>query len=259
MGAFLLTGFRSAVALLTRVPVGAGRPGSAALARGVPWFPVVGGLLGLAIAGIYAGGRLILPPLGAAGVAAGAGLFLTGALHEDGLADSADALGGAWSKEEALRILKDPAHGTYGVLAIVLSVLLRVAALAVLDGWAALAVLPGAHALSRGASAALLRAIPIARENGLGASYSAGVTRREVAGAMVAALGVGALSLGPWAIPATVLAVLSAVGVGILSGRRIGGLTGDTLGAAQQVAEILVILLGAGAVTAGWPSLVWWR
>jgi adenosylcobinamide-GDP ribazoletransferase len=259
MGAFLLTGFRSAVALLTRVPVGAGRPGSAALARGVPWFPVVGGLLGVVAASIYAAALLILPPLGAATVAVGTGLVLTGAFHEDGLADTADALGGARSKDEALRILKDPAHGTYGVLAIVLSVLLRVAAIASLDAWAALAVLPGAHALSRGASAALLRAIPVATEDGLGAIFSTGVTRREVAGAMVAALGVGALSLGPWAIPATVLAALGAVGVGILSVRRIGGLTGDILGAAQQVAEILVILLGAAAVTGGWPSLVWWR
>lgn len=259
MGAFVLTGFRSAVALLTRVPVGAGRPSSAALGRGVPWFPVVGGLIGLAVAGIYAGARVILPPLGAAGIAVGAGLFLTGAFHEDGLADSADALGGAGSKEEALRILKDPAHGTYGVLAIVLSLLLRVAGLASLDGWAALAVLPGAHALSRGTSAGLMRVIPLATEGGLGASYAAVATRRKVAAAIVAALGVGALSLGPWVIPAAVLAVLGAVGVGILSVRRIGGLTGDILGAAQQVAEILVILLGAAAVTGEWPSLVWWR
>jgi adenosylcobinamide-GDP ribazoletransferase len=259
MGAFLLTGFRSAVALLTRVPVGARRLGPTSLARGVPWFPVVGGLIGVVIAGMYAGGRLILPPLGAAGVALGAGLFLTGAFHEDGLADSADALGGGRSKEETLRILKDPAHGTYGVLAIVLSVVLRVAALASLDGWAALAVLPAAHTLSRGASAALLWVMPVATESGLGASSSAGVTRRGVAGAMVTALVLAASSLGPWAIPATVLAVLGAVGVGVLSMRRIGGLTGDILGAAQQVAEILVILLGAAAATGGWPSLLWWR
>src|SRR5205823_10740767 len=120
------------------------------------WFPVVGALLGLGAAGVYAGTRLVLPSLVAATLAVCVAVLLTGAFHEDGLADTADAIGGGWNREDALRILKDPTHGTYGVLAIALSVLLRVGAVAALDGWAALAVLPAAHALSRGAAVGLL-------------------------------------------------------------------------------------------------------
>jgi adenosylcobinamide-GDP ribazoletransferase len=252
-------GFRSAVSLLTRVPVGPAGSGSSDLARAVPWFPLVGALVGLALAGSYAGLHLVAPPLVAAGLTLALSLFLTGALHEDGLADTADALGGARSREDALRILNDPAHGTYGVLAIVLSVTLRVAALAALGGWTAVAVLPAAHALSRGAAVVLLGALPPAAEEGLGASYATATTRRGVAGGIVAALAAGLLALGGWVLPAALLAALGAGTVGMLSARRIGGITGDVLGGAQQVAEVLVLVLGAAAVAGGWPSPMWWR
>lgn len=254
-----MRGFRAAVSLLTRVPVGGAGSGSADLARAVPWFPVVGALVGLALAGSYAGLLLVAPPLVAAGLTLGLSLFLTGALHEDGLADTADALGGARNREDALRILSDPAHGTYGVLSIVLSVTLRVAALASLDGWTAAAVLPGAHALSRGAALVLLGALPPAAEQGLGASYAATTTRRDVALGVEAALAAGLLVLGGWVLPAALLVALGAGAVGVLSARRIGGITGDVLGASQQVGEVLVLLLGAAAVVGGWPSPAWWR
>ncbi len=259
VGAVDLNGFRTAVSLLTRVPVGADRPRSSALARAVPWFPVVGGLLGLAVAATYAGALVVLPPLAAAVVAVGVGIVLTGALHEDGLGDTADALGGGEGKEDALRILKDPAHGTYGVIAIVLSVLLRGVSLGALGGWSAVAVLPAAHALSRGAAALLLGRGPPAGGEGLGASYSAAVTRRGVGGAVAGGLLVGLLFMGAWVVPAAALSLLGAAAVGSLSLRRIGGITGDVLGAAQQIGEILVILLGAAVAANGWPSLPWWR
>jgi len=252
-------GLRAAVSLLTRVPVGPAGWGSADFARAVPWFPLVGALVGLALAGSYAGLLLVAPPFVAAGLTLGLSLLLTGALHEDGLADTADALGGARNREDALRILNDPAHGTYGVLSIVLSVILRVAALAALDGWTAVAVLPGAHVLSRGAVVVLLGALRPAAEQGLGASYATATTRREVAGGVAGSLAAGLLALGGWVLPAVLLAALGAGAVGVLSMRRIGGITGDVLGAAQQVVEILVLLLGAAAVAAGWPSPAWWR
>jgi adenosylcobinamide-GDP ribazoletransferase len=254
-----VSGLRTAVSLLTRVPVGRARPGSADLARAVPWFPVVGAVVGLVLAGSYAGLLLVVPPFVAAGLTLGLSLFLTGALHEDGLADTADALGGARSREDALRILNDPAHGTYGVLSIVLSVILRWAALAALDGWTAVAVLPGAHALSRGAAVALLGALRPAAEEGLGASYATATTRREVAGGVAAALAAGLVALGAWVLPAALLVALGAAMVGMLSARRIGGITGDVLGATQQVGEVLVLLLGAAVVAGGWPSPAWWR
>ena len=228
------------------------------VARSVPWFPVVGGLLGVVGAGTYAAARLILPSLVAATLAVGVVVALTGALHEDGLADTADAFGG-WSREEALRILKDPAHGTYGVVALALSLLLRVGALATLDRWSALAVLPAAYALSRAAAMGLLGTLEPAIEQGLGASYGSIVTGRRVAAAISVGLLLALTSLGLWALPASLLAALGAWIVGRLAIRKIGGITGDVLGAAQQVAEVLVLLLGAAAMTNGWPSLAWWR
>lgn len=252
-----MRGLRAAVSFLTRVPAGPPRLGSSDLARAVPWFPVVGALVGLALAGSYAALLAVLPPLVAAGVTIGVGLLLTGAFHEDGLADTADALGGGRSTEEALAILKDPAHGTYGVSAIALSLLLRVGALASLGRWSALAVLPAAHALSRAASIGLLGVAAPAAEVGLGASYAALVGRRQVLGSLAAGLFVGVASLGPWAMAAAVVAGLGASVVGWLSVRKLGGVTGDVLGAAQQAAEVLVLLLGAALASNDFPG--WWR
>jgi adenosylcobinamide-GDP ribazoletransferase len=253
-----MRGLRAAAAFLTRIPLSAAPTRGPDVARSVPWFPVVGGLLGVAAAGAYAAARLILPPLVTAALAVGVLVVLTGAFHEDGLADTADAFGGR-SKEEALRILRDPAHGTYGVVAVALSLLLRIGALATLDRWSALAVLPAAHALSRTAAVGLLGTLEPATNEGLGASYASMVTGRRVVAAISLGLLIGLVSLGLWVLPASLLAALGAWLVGYVAVRKIGGITGDVLGAAQQVAEILVLLLGAAAVTRGWPSLAWWR
>lgn len=254
-----MRGLRAAASLLTRAPVGAGNLGPGDFSRAVPWLPVVGALLGLALAGAYAGLLAVLPPVVAAGLVLGLGLLLTGALHEDGLADTADALGGARSREDALRIMRDPAHGTYGVLAIVLSVVLRIGALAALDAWAAVAVLTGAHVLSRGAAVGLLGTVRPAVDDGLGAFHANATTRRGIVGGVAGALAVALLALGAWVLPAAVLAALGAAAVGALAARRIGGITGDILGAAQQVAEVMVLLLGAAAAAGGWASPAWWR
>jgi len=254
----LLRGLRSAAAFLTRFPLRATATGGSDVARSVPWFPVVGGLLGVAAAGAYVVARLILPAFVAATLAVGVMVVLTGAIHEDGLADTADAFGGR-TKEEALRILKDPAHGTYGVVAVALSLLVRIGALATLDRWSALAVLPAAHALSRAAAMGLLGTIEPATDEGLGASYASIVTGRRVVAAISVGLLIGLASLGLWVLPASFLAALGASFMGYVAVRKFSGITGDVLGAAQQFAEVLVLLLGAAAATKGWPSLVWWR
>jgi adenosylcobinamide-GDP ribazoletransferase len=247
-----------AASFLTRVPAGAALEAPANLARSVPWFPVVGGLLGAGLAGVYVGARSILPSFLAAGLAVGAGVVLTGAIHEDGLSDTADAMGGI-DRGEALRILKDPSHGTYGVLAIALTVLLRIGAVSSLDGWTAVAVLPAAHALSRMASACLLGWMPSAAGGGLGATFGAAVTGPLVLRAVATGLLIGLASLGAWVVPASFLAGVGAAAVGLLGIRKLGGLTGDVLGAGQQAGEVLVLLVGAAAATNGWPWLPWWR
>ncbi len=253
-----MSGLRTALSLLTRIPVGTAAWPEGALARAVPWFPIVGALVGAAVAALYAGSRLVWPAPLAAVVAVGLGIALTGAFHEDGLADTADALG-ARDRDEALRILKDPTHGTYGVLAIVLSVALRVGALAALDGWAALALLPAAHALSRAGAGVLLWVVGPATGAGLAASYAVAVTPRGAAAGVGLALVVAVLSLGVWGLPAALVAGLGTAAVGALARRRLGGVTGDVLGAAQQVGEVAVLVLGAAAVGGGWGALAWWR
>jgi adenosylcobinamide-GDP ribazoletransferase len=250
-----MSSLRAAASLMTRLPVGAVRLDRAALAASVAWFPVIGALVGLAVAGVYIGSALLLPTVLAAALAVTVGVVVTGALHEDGLADTADAFAGGWTREERLRILKDPAHGTYGVLAIGLSVVLRVAALSALGVWTALAVVPAAHALSRAACALLLGVFPPATADGLGAAYRA--QRAHVVVAVAIGLAVTVAALGAWA-PAAAAAVAAAAWLtGQMALRRIGGVTGDVLGAAQQAGEVAVLVLGAAVVHGKLPLPLW--
>jgi adenosylcobinamide-GDP ribazoletransferase len=251
-----MSGLATAVSLLTRVPVRAEERG-ANVARSLVWFPLVGAAVGFSVGGVYASAQLIMPALLAAGLAVGVGIIVTGAFHEDGLADTADAFFGGWTVEERLRILKDPAHGTYGILAIALSVVLRVAAIAGLGVWTALAVVPAAHALSRGASVALLTAVRPASESGLGATYAGGAGRRSAVIAIAVALAITGGALGAWAIAAAVLAAVATWIVGWLAVSKIRGVTGDVLGLAEQVTEIGVLILGAAVVHSRLP-LPWW-
>jgi adenosylcobinamide-GDP ribazoletransferase len=247
-------GFRAATTFLTRLRVGAGNEDD--IVRGVPWFPVVGALLGLTGGAVYAGARYVLPSFPAAAIAVGSIAWITGAFHEDGLADTADAFGGVRSREETLRIMKDPSIGTYGTVALVLSFALRIGALAALPSTTALAVLPAAHAMSRGGAIGLL-ASPVATDVGLGASYASLASGRQIRTAMTVGLIVCALAMGPlFGAAAVGVAVMSLV-LGRIARRRIGGITGDVLGAAQQAGEIVVLLVGAAGVHRGWLHVPW--
>ena len=242
-----------AVSFLTRVPTGTGPREPAALARFVPWFPVVGAGVGVAVGAVYAGVRGLLPPLPAATVAVVAGVALTGAFHEDGLGDSADAFGGGWDRESTVRILKDPRLGTFGVLAVAASLLLRVGAVAALAPAAAMAALPAAHALSRATAVAAMAAFPAAG-TGLGATYVQALSRRRALLGAVAGLAVALALLGAVALWAAAGGAVAAWLLGRLARRRIGGVSGDVLGAIQQLAEILALLVAAAA--GSWQSPV---
>jgi adenosylcobinamide-GDP ribazoletransferase len=250
-------GLLGAVSFLTRVPVGAGERGAEELAGSVPWFPVVGAGVGLVVAGVYAGGWELLAPLPAATVAVVAGICLTGAFHEDGLGDTADAFAGGRDRDSTVRILKDPRLGTVGVLAVAASLLLRVGAVAALAPGVALAALPAAHALSRAGAVATMAALPAATETGLGASYALALSRRWALVGTAAGLVLALALLGLTAIWAAAATAIAAFGLGRLAVRRIGGVTGDVLGAVQQLGEMLALLGAvAAAQTGSWESPV---
>jgi adenosylcobinamide-GDP ribazoletransferase len=250
-------GLLVAITFLTRVPVRARVDGPADLARSVPWFPVVGALVGGVLGFVYAFGLELWPSPIAAAVALVAGLFLTGAFHEDGLADSADALGGGLDREQALRILRDPTHGSYGVLAIVTSFALRLLALATLGASAGVATLIAAHSLSRAAAVVALGSFPAAADEGLGAAYARSTGRVQVALGGIVGLVIGIGALGVVGGLATVAIVPGSAIVIRLALRKIGGLTGDVLGAIQQVAEISILLLAAGVAYSGGTVTPW--
>ncbi|MFL5299231.1 MAG: adenosylcobinamide-GDP ribazoletransferase [Anaeromyxobacteraceae bacterium] len=235
-----------AVAFLTAIPLRV-EAEARDVGRAALCFPVVGAALGalLAAVGMLLGRALPAPLVAVLVVAAGA--LATGALHLDGLADTADGFGGGRDAEHALRIMKDHAVGAYGATALVLALLVKAAALhALLAGGAAFTWLPIAGALSRWVTVPLAR-LPSARGSGLGASVSRHVGDVEVGGATAIAL---AVSLGVGGLRGAVAALaafLFAVAFGALCRRRIGGVTGDTLGAAAEIAEALVLVVGVGS------------
>ena len=223
-----------------------------AVARAAWTFPVVGvalGLLGGAVALIAL--HLGLPPAAAALLGLGAAMLATGALHEDGLADTVDGFGGGQTREQKLQIMRDSRVGSYGVLALILSVGLRAIALtALLDQEPTLldqvpvllCAMAAAHAVSRAGLPAIMHGLDPARKTGLGAG--AGRPAAPVA-QLAAAIGlaVALVTLGWWrGIFAVAFAAAAVAGTAMLARRQIGGYTGDVLGAAQQVAEVAVLL-----------------
>ena len=238
-----MTSLLGAVAFLTRLPVGSPALDDDRLARAVPWFAVVGGAIGLAVAGVYAAGHLVLPSPVAAALAIGAGVVLTGGLHEDGLADVADAAGG-WTVADRRRILDDPRHGTYGGLALVLSVVVRVTALAALAPAAAVGAAVAAHALGRASAAGLMALGPVA-PSGMAGSYARRLRGGHAAVAIVTGTALGSAGLRVWVGPAVALAVLAVLGTRRWARRHLEGVTGDVLGACEQLTETAVLVLAA--------------
>ncbi len=242
---------RWAWAFLTRLPGGAHPGDGRELGRSIPWFPVVGAVVGALSGAVYWALHGPLGSLLAAVLAVAAGAVVTGCFHEDGLADTADALGGA-SRQRRLAIMKDPRVGAFGVLALVLSTLVRVFAvssLAATDGLIALVV---AHVLGRTMAVAVMGAVPAAAGTGLGHSYTAHRPRAWTVAAIIIT-SAAAASLGPPGAVSLATAASGAVLVGLIAWRAFGGVTGDVLGATEQVAEMAVLVSAAALVsTHGW-------
>jgi adenosylcobinamide-GDP ribazoletransferase len=233
--------FAAAIGFLTRVPVRAADP-----ARGAALFPVVGAGIGAVTGGTAYGLAQFLPALAAAGIALAVGALLTGALHLDGLADTADALG-ARTRDSALEIMRDHATGAYGTAAIALDLLVKASALAVLAGDRAIIVYAiAAGALSRSVPVVLALASRSVREDGAGAAF-----RVTPAAAFLAALIAIGVAFAVGVLHGAVLILVAACVALVLGGwyrRWLGGVTGDTLGAATELAETAVLVAAASFV-----------
>ncbi|MCZ7584735.1 MAG: adenosylcobinamide-GDP ribazoletransferase [Deltaproteobacteria bacterium] len=241
--------FRSALQFLTRLPTpGISDEQATQLGRAVPHFPLVGAIVGALSAAIAYGATAagLSPGLAAIAAVASAAL-VTGALHEDGLADSADGLF-AGSRDRALEIMRDSRTGVFGATALILAFALRFGALWSTDPAWWLRGLVAAHALGRWAAAALLITQPYARSGDETARATA-FTRSRPKNAFwptsIVALALAFLAGGRVGLVAILLAVCVVGGWAALTKRRIGGQTGDTMGAACVMAEIGTLLVFA--------------
>ena len=240
-----LDDLRTAVTFLTRLPMPhPTEPMPANFIRAQRMFPIVGAAIGGAVGLICLGMRMMaVPDLAAAALALGASAILTGALHEDGLADVADGFGGGRDPAAKLEIMRDSRLGTYGVLILMVSFAAKLAALAALPDAFVVQSLIAAHALARGVLPAMAMRLPYARKDGLAANAGRpDATTAAIAGAL--ALVIALLSL-PWsgALGAALVAAACAIGMAWLAQRQIGGQTGDVLGGVEQVGETAILVL----------------
>jgi adenosylcobinamide-GDP ribazoletransferase len=250
----------AAIAFLTRAPLPAGWQFNAAdVGRATLFFPLVGAGLGaLGAATLFAlawrvpaadgdaPNGLWLPPVLAAVLLVTLGAWLTGALHLDGLADMADGFGGGRTREDVLRIMRDHVIGAYGAAALILLISIKVAALsALIERGAAAPYLILAPTLGRWATVPLGQFLPYARreEGGLGAAATDHVGWYELTGATVLA-GTLTLFVAGWR---GVLCWAGVIAVTLFNARlcrrRVGGVTGDTLGANTEVCEATVLII----------------
>jgi adenosylcobinamide-GDP ribazoletransferase len=240
---------KTSVAFLTRLPMSrvpmARATDDGDLARAAWAFPLAGAAVGLLGAAVYAvAARIGLPAWPAAGLAVAATLAATGALHEDGLADTADGFGGGDTQERKLEIMRDSRIGTYGVCALIVSIVLRTAALASFaTPAAAMWALVAAHGGARATLPLFMALVPPARRDGL--AFAAGrpsgerVITASVLGILILALGLGAAH----GIAAVIFLLVVIALMAWLSIVQIEGQTGDVLGAVEQVGEIVILLV----------------
>jgi adenosylcobinamide-GDP ribazoletransferase len=240
--------FFTALGFFTRIPVPGWVPWSPErLNHAARYFPLVGWVVGLAGAAVYLAAASLLPASLAVVLSMAATIRLTGAFHEDGWADACDGLGGGWDKAQVLTIMKDSRIGAYGTIGLVLMLLAKAVALVELASrarWWAVVALLVAHPLSRLASTSLIHQLEYVRDDE--SAKSKPLARQLSAGelAIAATSGLAPLLLLPplAAAGALIGAIVATLYASRLFRRRLGGYTGDCLGAAQQGAELAIYL-----------------
>ena len=241
-----------AVRFLTVLPVpGPEAQGPTALGRAAWWFPAVGLVLGAALGGFLHGLEQLFPPLVAAVLLVAGWKAVTGGIHLDGLADLLDGIAGG-DPARRLAIMRDSRIGVFGALGLIFAALIAVAAVSELSGPARARVLLLAPLLGRTApllAGAWLR--PATPGQGLGAGFAAGLSRASGAVWVAASLVLAWALLGPGGVLLVVAGLGGALLVASDASRRLGGVTGDVLGAVVEVAELGVLLAAVAALRRG--------
>jgi adenosylcobinamide-GDP ribazoletransferase len=245
----------TAATFLTRLPwvarAASGDP--VELGRSARWFPLIGIVVGAAGGLVYVGASALWSPGIAALLALAAMVLMTGAFHEDGWADSFDGLFGGWTIERRLEIMRDSRIGTYGALALVLLMLGKWQALASLDPVSAPWVLVAAHAAARWSTLPMARALPYARDAGAMKPVASGIGTTEllIGSAVMLAVLLG-LAHGvseSLALAGVIATLLLVTGAARLFRARLGGITGDGLGATNQAIELAWLLIAAAILS----------
>lgn len=212
------------------------------LAGAARYFPLVGAFVGAVGALVYLLASLVFPSGVAVLLSMAATLLLTGALHEDGLADCCDGLGGGATREDALRIMRDPRLGAFGAVGLMMALSLKWQTLAALPAARAAWAMIGAHAASRALAVSYLATHDYAREEGKARPVAQRMSPRVLAASF--ALGLPWLFVPDWRAGVCALAVALVLRFALARyfARRLGGYTGDCLGFAQQLFELVVYL-----------------
>jgi adenosylcobinamide-GDP ribazoletransferase len=247
----IIADLKTSIAFCTRLPIGDAAVTGSDVARASWALPIAGAAVGAIGALVYCiAGAVRLSPSIAAALALAATTAVTGALHEDGLADTADGFGGGKDRDSKLAIMRDSRLGTYGACALFLSFLLRWSALAAIANPVAVAMaLIASHMSARAPLPMFMRLVPRARGDGLSAGAGEPSAESAAAACMIGVIAL-CVALGPLA---GVIAIALLIGAGLLMGSlsrsQIGGQTGDVLGAFEQVNEVVVLLTAAAALS----------
>lgn len=239
------TEFLLALSFLTRLPVPPAEYSDDAMVGATRFYPLIGLGLGILLAALFSILSLILPNLVAVLLTTAVAIAITGALHEDGLADTGDGLGGGWSKEQALEIMRDSRIGTYGALTLGVTLALKVIALAALPTLAAAGAIVAGHTFGRLAITRVISMLDYVRETGAGDIL--GKTHIRQGLLPWAATAVAAVLLGfssGWMATIAAIAATAVVVYLMVSWlkHKLGGFTGDTLGATEQLVEAVIPL-----------------
>ena len=235
--------FFGAIRFFTRLPVPAWVGHSSdALERSSRYFPAVGLIVGGLAALVFAATSLVWPKTLAVLASMATTLYVTGAFHEDGWSDMVDGFGGGWGKARILEIMKDSRIGSFGAVALIMMLLGKFCALIELELATVPAALIAGHTLSRFCATTLMHRLDYVRDEGKAKPLATRIGPRELALAgatTLLGLGLALVVLGPLAVALGVaLAALATLWLARLFRRRIGGYTGDCLGATQQLAEV---------------------